>query len=720
MHELLDVVVDAPPLLDGRHDRGEVVVGEHHVGRLAGDVRAADAHRNPDVSGLHRRGIVDAVAGHRHDMAEALQRPHDSQLLLGRHTRVDHRVGGDSPERGVVERVDLRPSDGPRGRDGEAELAPHRQGRGGMVTGDHHRPDAGRAAPSDRRLRLLARWIDHADKPDEHELPLDLGGMTAEGLGLWHGPPGKRQHPHRPAGELRGSVRDLTAALIGERHNHPPALLCHAAWEHRLGRALCGEQPATIPPQQDHAHALADGVERDLEQCRRRRPVVSDASLDRGHDQAPLGRIAHHPPGAVRGGRDGGRRAAGCDLEEPVKIRIGSRIAPVVGMKRAARFVAHAAHGIVPLGGDDVAHRHLVAGQRAGLVGADDRHRPERLHTRQPAHEGVAPCHPLQTDRQHERHHRRQSLRYSGHRQADRSQQQIGETAGLDEPIDAAATNDLDDRYQADHDNAQPDQNPPQAGEPLLQRRRLTRRLPEQPGNPSKLRAHAGGNDDRRAPSCRHHRAGVEERMPVAERRVDRLGVGHALLCRQALAGERRLLRGETKSLHEPGIRRHMITGFDLDPVPDDQTTGGDRRGLPVTDHAGHWGRHRSEGGEGTLGAVFLEEADDGVDQDDRHDRGRVGPVADRSGDDRRHDQDPDQQLAELRQERPPPRHRGGLHQSVGAVLRQPPCRFPGCEPPLGVGLQSPHNLVDRAGVPGRERGWSTHLGLGREHRIAC
>ena len=445
VHELLDVVVDAPPLLDGRHDRGEVVVGEHHVGRLAGDVRAADAHRNPDVSGLHRRGIVDAVAGHRHDMAEALQRPHDSQLLLGRHTRVDHRVGGDSPERGVVERVDLRPSDGPRGRDGEAELAPHRQGRGGMVTGDHHRPDAGRAAPSDRRLRLLARWIDHTDEPNKHELPLDPGGIIFEGLGGWHGPPGKRQHPHRPAGELRGSVSDLTAACIGERHHGAPSLLSHAAGEHRFGRALRGEPPATIHPRHDHAHAFADSIERNLEQRRARLSVVSDASLDRGHDQAPFGRIAHHPPGAGRGGRDRGRRAAGCDLEEPVKIRIGTRIAPVVGMKLAAWFVAHAAHGIVPLGGDDVAHRHLVAGQRAGLVGADDRHRPERLHTREPPHEGVAPRHPLQTDRQHERHHRRQSLRYGGHRQADRSQQQIGETAGLDEPADAAATNDLDD-----------------------------------------------------------------------------------------------------------------------------------------------------------------------------------------------------------------------------------------------------------------------------------
>ena len=106
--ELLDVVVDASALLHGCHDRGEVVVGEHHVGRLAGDVGAGDAHRDPDVGGLHRRGVVDAVAGHGDHVAESLQRPHDPQLVLGRHAGVDRRLGGDRGECGVVERVDLQ------------------------------------------------------------------------------------------------------------------------------------------------------------------------------------------------------------------------------------------------------------------------------------------------------------------------------------------------------------------------------------------------------------------------------------------------------------------------------------------------------------------------------------------------------------------------------------------------------------------------------------
>ena len=50
--EAADVVVDRPPLLDGGDDRGEVVVEQDQVGRLAGDVGAAAAHRDADVGVL--------------------------------------------------------------------------------------------------------------------------------------------------------------------------------------------------------------------------------------------------------------------------------------------------------------------------------------------------------------------------------------------------------------------------------------------------------------------------------------------------------------------------------------------------------------------------------------------------------------------------------------------------------------------------------------------
>ena len=59
--ELLHVVVDGATLLHGRHDRREVVVGEHHLRRGLGD-RRARSHRDTDLGLLQRRRVVHPVA----------------------------------------------------------------------------------------------------------------------------------------------------------------------------------------------------------------------------------------------------------------------------------------------------------------------------------------------------------------------------------------------------------------------------------------------------------------------------------------------------------------------------------------------------------------------------------------------------------------------------------------------------------------------------------
>ena len=83
------------PSCTASNDRGEVVVGKHHVGGLAGDVGPDLAHRDADVGALERGRIVDAVAGHRDDLAPALERVDDAQLVL----RVDARVDRGCPRR---------------------------------------------------------------------------------------------------------------------------------------------------------------------------------------------------------------------------------------------------------------------------------------------------------------------------------------------------------------------------------------------------------------------------------------------------------------------------------------------------------------------------------------------------------------------------------------------------------------------------------------------
>ena len=87
--ELLDIVENPAALFDGADDRGEVVVGQHHIRCFLGDVGARDAHGNADVGGFDRRSVVDAVPRHGHDLATLFPGLHDAQLVLGRNAGVD-------------------------------------------------------------------------------------------------------------------------------------------------------------------------------------------------------------------------------------------------------------------------------------------------------------------------------------------------------------------------------------------------------------------------------------------------------------------------------------------------------------------------------------------------------------------------------------------------------------------------------------------------------
>jgi len=56
--DLGQVVKDGAPFFDSSADRGEIIVSQHHVGGLFGNVRARDAHRHANVGLLERGRIV--------------------------------------------------------------------------------------------------------------------------------------------------------------------------------------------------------------------------------------------------------------------------------------------------------------------------------------------------------------------------------------------------------------------------------------------------------------------------------------------------------------------------------------------------------------------------------------------------------------------------------------------------------------------------------------
>ena len=85
----LDVIVDGATFADGSGDRGEVVVGEDHLGGFLRDFRAFDAHGDTDVGLLERRSVIDPITGHGDHLAGGLHGANKAQLVLGTGPRKD-------------------------------------------------------------------------------------------------------------------------------------------------------------------------------------------------------------------------------------------------------------------------------------------------------------------------------------------------------------------------------------------------------------------------------------------------------------------------------------------------------------------------------------------------------------------------------------------------------------------------------------------------------
>ena len=71
---------------------------------------------------------------------------------------------------------------------------------------------------------------------------------------------------------------------------------------------------------------------------------------------------------------------------------------------------------------DHALHGHLIAGERAGLIGADHRRGSERFHRMQLLDDRIVHGHALHSEREHYRKNRSQTFRHGRDRQRDGQQ----------------------------------------------------------------------------------------------------------------------------------------------------------------------------------------------------------------------------------------------------------------------------------------------------------
>src|SRR5207244_2551575 len=100
--------------------------------------------------GAQGGGVVDAVAGHRHDLARRLQRAHDLVLVLGRDPGEHVDLTRQRRQRGAIEAGQLAGLGDPHvAVVCDAEVTRDRRRGLGLIAGDEDGPDAGGAAGGD-------------------------------------------------------------------------------------------------------------------------------------------------------------------------------------------------------------------------------------------------------------------------------------------------------------------------------------------------------------------------------------------------------------------------------------------------------------------------------------------------------------------------------------------------------------------------------------------
>ena len=174
INEFANVGINHAPLFDGGDDARVIVIGENHVRCFFGDICSGDAHCDTDIRAFDSGGVVYAVAGHRDDFAVCLKRVHDSHFMFGRDAGKDiyrfdffskgfvaHVVQVCAGEDLVVfaYQADVL-RDGARGV--------------GIIAGNHHGADSRFHRFAQRDFYLLARRVNHADKPDENQVVFQI------------------------------------------------------------------------------------------------------------------------------------------------------------------------------------------------------------------------------------------------------------------------------------------------------------------------------------------------------------------------------------------------------------------------------------------------------------------------------------------------------------------------------------------------------------------
>ena len=449
-----------------------------------------------------------------------------------------------------------------------------------MVAGDHNGADAGAPALGNGIFHLGPHRIDHTGQTQEGELPLQVGGRSIRRNAVPN-PAGSAQHPQRPACHGLVGRQDLLTARFGQLH--PAALQLHPGTPlQHLVRRTFGKLQNLASSLMQGGHHLPAGIKGRL--CHPGRvllhPVFVQSLLGGPSHQGRFRGLAQ----GLAGGVQLGVRAQGHGPSRPLQIS------------------------------EMIHHRHLILGQGAGLVRANDLCAAQRLHRSEPPYDGIPLGHIGNADGQHHRHHRGEPFRNGRHRQRHRHHKGIHHHTGGEGPGPQKLHA---ENHQADPQH-QPGQHFGQLAQLPLQRRLPILGLRQRTSDFTHLRVHARGSDHGRAPAIDHGGPHIDHVLPVSQGDVlpalPEMDEVYELIDRNGLSRESRLFDFEACALQNPPVGGDSVAGLQQHHIACHQIFTADGHHLTIPQNLGGGCGHLLQRLNGFLRLVLLIHSQDSID----------------------------------------------------------------------------------------------------------
>mmetsp|Transcript_37586 Transcript_37586/g.77190 ORF Transcript_37586/g.77190 Transcript_37586/m.77190 type:complete len:378 (-) Transcript_37586:356-1489(-) len=291
---------------------------------------------------------------------------------------------------------------------------------------------------------------------------------------------------------------------------------------------------------------------------------------------------------------------------------------PLLVLNNTVRHVAHPGHVVQRLCRLDLLHRHLILGERTGLVGADSGDRSESLNGRQLPDDGVVAGHELHGQGKRDGHYRRQALGDDGDGDGN------GRLEGI---ADRLVVCKMREHEGGKSDDENENRDPATEDLELYHQVGLHRvHSADHGADAPDLCKVTSADHNSLSVAVHDHGRRKGQILAVAQRGVPG-NRSDVFVDGVALSGKHRLQTRETSDLEQTHVSRHLVTGFERNDVSRHEFFRGNLELVAFADDHRIRGKHVLDGVRSFLGLPLLHQANTHIDHHHSADQSHLFPL---------------------------------------------------------------------------------------------